>query len=119
MNQLIDLAPKYVEKMIDDNIVMIDLRREDEWIRTGTIRNVHKITFFDEYGNYDLEDWMGKFKSLVTSLDQKFVLICAHANRTRTIGDYLVNQGYTNVNHLQGGIALWQQELRETIKHEA
>ena len=38
MNNLVDLQ-KIVEKMIDDNIVMIDVRRRaDEWKRTGVIK---------------------------------------------------------------------------------
>ena len=31
MNNLVDLQPRIVEKMIDDNVVMIDVRRVDEW----------------------------------------------------------------------------------------
>lgn len=116
MEEVVDLQPRIVEKMIEDNIVMIDVRREDEWNRTGIIKNAHKMTFFDDYGNYDIEKWMEEFEKLVTTKDQTFILICAHANRTRTIGDFLINQGYKNTAHLFGGMALWQQELRETIK---
>ena len=86
MDKLVDLQPKIVEKMIDDNIVMIDIRREDEFKRTGVIRNAHLMTFFDEYGNHDVENWMKEFEKIVTSKEQTFILICAHANRTRTIG---------------------------------
>ena len=60
---------------------------------------------------------MKDFKKIVTSKDQTFVLICAHANRTRTIGNFLIEQGYKNTAHLFGGMAVWQQELRETIKY--
>ena len=49
MNKLVDLQPRIVEKMINDNIVMIDVRRPDEWVRTGVIKNAHLITFFDEF----------------------------------------------------------------------
>lgn len=118
MSNLADLKPSIVEKMIEDNIVMIDVRREDEFKRTGIIKNSHLLTFFDEYGNYDLEKWMNEFEKLVTSKDQTFILICAHANRTRNIGEYLANQGYKHVSHLMGGIALWQQELRQTIEYK-
>lgn len=118
MNKLVDLTPKIVEKMINDNIVMIDVRREDEWNRTGVIKNVHLITFFDEYGEYDIEKWMEKFEKLVTSKNQTFILICAHANRTRNIGNFLIEQGYKNTAHLYGGMALWMQELRETIPYK-
>jgi len=116
MNELVDLQPKIVEKMIDDNIVMIDVRREDEWERTGIIKNSIKMKFFDEFGNHKVEEWMNQFQKIVTSKEQTSVLICAHANRTRTIGNFLIEQGYKNTAHLFGGIALWQQELRETIK---
>ena len=54
MNMLAQLQPKIVEKMIDDNIIMIDVRREDEFKRTGVIRNAHLLTFFDEFGEYDI-----------------------------------------------------------------
>ena len=50
MDTLTDLQPRIVEKMIDDNIVMIDVRREDEFKRTGVIRNSHLMTFFDDFG---------------------------------------------------------------------
>ena len=42
MNNLVDLQAKTVEKMIDDNIAMIDVRRPDEWARTGVIKNAHQ-----------------------------------------------------------------------------
>ena len=117
MSSLVDLQPRIVEKMIDDNIVMIDVRRKEEYKRTGVIRNAHLLTFFDEFGNYDMESWMKEFEKIVTSKEQTFVLICAHANRTRTIGNFLIEQGYKNCSHLFGGMALWQQELRETIPY--
>ena len=118
MNNLVDLQPRIVEKMIEDNIVMIDVRREDEFKRTGVIKNAHLMTFFDEYGNHDIKNWISKFEELVTSKDQTFVLICAHGNRTRTIGDFLIEQGYKNTSHLFGGMALWKQELRETTEYK-
>lgn len=115
MNNLVDLQASIVEKMISDNIVMIDVRRPDEWERTGVIKNSHLMTFFDEYGNHNIAKWMKEFNKIVVSKDQTFILICAHANRTRTIGNYLIEQGYKNTAHLAGGIAAWQQESRETI----
>ena len=118
MSSLVDLQPKIVEKMINDNIVMIDVRRPEEWNRTGIIKNAHPITFFDEYGNYDLESWMSEFQKIVTSKDQTFVLICAHARRTKIIGDFLIEQGYKNTSHLFGGMALWLQELKPVLSYD-
>lgn len=118
MNELVDLQPRIVEKMIDDNIVMIDVRREEEWERTGIIKNSHLLTFFDDKGEYDIEKWMSEFEKLVTSKDQTFILICARGNRTRTIGNFLISNDYKNTSHLFGGIVLWKQELRETTKYK-
>lgn len=115
MNKLIDLIPRKVETMINDNIVMIDVRREEEFEATGIIKNAHKLTFFDQYGNYDLENWMKEFKKLVTTKDQVFILVCAHANRTRTIGEFLIENGYKHCAHLYGGMAQWIQEGRDTF----
>lgn len=116
MNRLIDLPPKSVEYLKSDKVVMIDVRREEEWEETGVIQDAYKITFFDAYGNADVPTWMQKFEKLVTSKDQQFILICAHANRTRVIGDFLIqNHEYTNVTHLKGGMALWLQEDRAVV----
>jgi rhodanese-related sulfurtransferase len=111
-----EIKPSIVKKMIDEDIVMIDVRREEEWERTGVIKNAHKLTFFDIYGNHDIENWMKAFTSLVTSKDQVFILICARANRTVTIGNFLIEQGYKNTAHLSGGMQRWQEELKETFK---
>ena len=118
MNNLVDLQPRIVEKMIEDNITMIDVRRPEEWNRTGVIKNIHLLTFFDEYGNYDLENWMNQFQKIVTSENQTFVLVCAHARRTKIIGDFLIEQGYKNTSHLFGGMALWLQELRPVLNFQ-
>jgi rhodanese-related sulfurtransferase len=116
MNLLIDMPPKEVEELIEKNVVMIDVRRPEEWEMTGVIKNAHKMTFFDMFGNVDVVTWMSEFEKLVTSKDQLFVLICAHANRTRVIGNYLIqNHGYENVAHLAGGMALWCDENREVV----
>ncbi len=116
MDELTDLPPKSVEYMIKDNIVMIDIRRKDEWEYTGVIKNAYKLTFFDEYGNHDIPTWLREFQKLVTSKEQPFVLICAHANRTRVVGNYLIEQhGYKNCSHLMGGMALWLEEDREVV----
>ncbi len=118
MSKLIEISPNEVEKLIEKDVVMIDVRREDEWKYTGLIKNAYKMTFFDMFGNVDIQGWMKEFEKIVTSKEQQFVLICAHANRTRTIGKYLIaNYGYTNVGHLTGGMALWLEESKETVPY--
>lgn len=65
MNKLIDLAPNKLEELINSDTIMIDVRREDEWQYTGVIKNSHKMTFFDMFGNADVQGWMRDFEKLV------------------------------------------------------
>ena len=118
MNELIDLAPKSVGYMADDNIVMIDVRRPEEWKATGIIKDSHKMTFFDMYGNSDVPTWLNDFQKIVTSKEQQFILICAHANRTKVVGNMLNKQAlYKNVYELEGGINYgWLDKGLKTIK---
>jgi len=116
MSKVIDLSVDEIEKMINEDVVMIDVRRDDEFKHTGIIKNSHKMTFFDMFGNCDVPTWLAQFEKLVKSKDQLVVLICAHANRTRVIGDFLnQNHGYTNIAHLEGGMANWLDHNKETV----
>ena len=38
---------------ISKGVVVIDIRRADEWKKYGIIKGSKLITFFDEKGNYD------------------------------------------------------------------
>lgn len=115
MNQLQEISVDEVEKNIHD-YVLIDVRREEEWDHTGIIQGALKLTFFDSFGNCDVLSWMKEFEKHVSSKNQGFVLICAHANRTQTIGNYLMEHGhYTNVFHLSGGMAQWLAQGKKTI----
>ena len=116
-NTLQNILPKECEPFLNDNIPFIDIRREDEWNATGVIKGAYKLTFFDGYGHYDLDAWLDEFKKLVKSTDDKFVLVCAHANRTKTVGDFLASKlEYKNAYHLQGGMALWLDQGFETVR---
>jgi len=84
---------------------IIDVRRPEEWEYYGVIEGSHKITFFDQFGSYDLDSFMKQFTKVVKDTEQPFILVCAHANRTKAIGELMGLQlGYKNVYELDGGI---------------
>ncbi|HQS65738.1 MAG TPA: rhodanese-like domain-containing protein [Sulfuricurvum sp.] len=88
-----------------EGCAVIDIRRPDEWGYYGVIEGSHKITFFDEMGQYDLNQFMDAFSQIVKDKQQPFILVCAHANRTKTIGRFMGSElGYENVYELDGGI---------------
>ena len=56
MVSLNDIYPDDLEKLIDEDIAIIDIRRENEFYSTGIIKNSITLTFFDDYGNYNIEN---------------------------------------------------------------
>lgn len=107
-----------VNEALLKNVVVIDIRRADEWERYGIIKGSHKLTFFDKYGKYDTSKWMSEFKKLVKSKEQPFILVCAHANRSKSLGKMLSSSlHYKNVYELEGGINYgWLDKGLNTIK---
>jgi rhodanese-related sulfurtransferase len=107
-NILKNVLPQDIEPFIEDKTPIIDIRRDEEFKQTGIIENAHKLTFFDEYGHHDLDKWLKDFQKIVKNKKEKFILVCAHANRTKTVGDYLAQKlEYENAYHLEGGMAQW------------
>jgi len=94
-----------LQEAMKNGTPVIDIRRPDEWKKYGTIKGSHKIMFFDGKGKYNIEQWMSEFTKIVKDKSQPFILVCAHANRTKAVGRMLDEQvGYKNVNELKGGI---------------
>ena len=112
------MSTQDVQNEIKNGTVLIDIRREDEWSKYGIIEGSHKLTFFDSYGEYDINEWMEQFIKIVKNKKQKFILVCAHANRTKTVGGFLSTQlSYENVYELDGGINYgWLDKGLKTVK---
>ncbi len=112
------LSTKEFKQKREEGFSVIDIRRADEWEHDGTIEGSHKITFFDEMGQYDLDAFLEAFTKVVTDKEQPFVLVCAHANRTKTVGELMGSKlGYKNVYELDGGINWgWIDQGLETVK---
>jgi len=118
MAEFTTLTTKQVQEAIKKGVVVIDIRRDDEWKQYGIIEGSHKLTFFDGRNAYNIEKWMGQFTKIVKDQKQPFILVCAHANRTKVVGKFLSEQAkYTNVQELDGGINYgWLDKGLKTIK---
>ncbi len=112
------LSTQEVQKSIKAGVVVIDIRRAGEFSRYGVIKGSHKLTFFDNTGAYDAQKWLDKFVKIVTSKEQPFILVCAHANRTKVVGKFLNEEvKYKNVQELDGGINYgWIDKGLKTVK---
>ena len=95
--------------------VIIDIRSSNEWVETGIIAGAETVTAFSADGKLH-SDFRKKFFSLIKSKDTPIVLYCRSGNRSKRLGNVLVNQGnYTNVSHLSKGIIGWQKDGENTI----
>ena len=95
--------------------VIIDIRNSNEWAETGIIAGAETVTAFSADGKLH-SDFRKKFFSLIKSKDTPIVLYCRSGNRSKRLGNVLVNQGnYTNVSHLSKGIIGWQKDGKNTI----
>lgn len=91
------------QKLVESKIKIIDIRTPGEWKTTGLVKGSIPIMFFDEQGNYNIDDFLGKLNKVVKK-GEKFALICNSGNRTQTVGTFLGKQMDYNVIDLQGGI---------------
>jgi len=55
---------------------------------------------------------MGSIPARLGELDaqQPVVCICHHGMRSAQVANFLMNQGFTNIVNIQGGIHAWSQE---------
>ena len=101
-----------------NNVLIVDIRRPEEWLETGIIDGARTITAFTQDGNLDPQ-FRENFFPLVKGLDQNILLYCRSGSRSAMIGNALVDQlGYTNVMHLSGGIVEWENQGFKTVEYE-
>ena len=79
---------------------VLDLRTADE-IAQGKIEGALVIDFYSP-------DFLDQVSQI--SKDQEIYLYCAVGARSEEAARMLIQQGYTKVYHLQGGIQGWSQE---------
>ncbi len=105
-------------KMQAQGVPIIDIRTPGEWKNTGIIKGAHKMMFFDERGQPDMGNWFFELGHLLKDKKQPFIIYCAHANRTKTLGGYLDKQlGFEKIYELKGGIENgWIKGGKQTVK---
>lgn len=118
--QLKEVDNNQLLQMKEKGVVVIDIRRAEEWKSTGIIEDSKLLTFFDRNGRYDVNQWLNDFSKLVKSKDTTFVIYCAHANRTKVVGNFLEKElGFKNVYELKGGINYgWIQKGMKTVEYK-
>ena len=104
---VVELDNNSLKTLQEEGVIIIDVRRPDEWADTGVIAGSHGITFFDEKGRYDVNEWLAELSKEVKPSD-RFVLICAHGVRSSKIAELLDKRlGYSAVHNATKGMYSW------------
>ena len=100
-----------LQSMLDQGVPIFDVRRPDEWHKTGVVDKSKLLTFVDQGGRLK-QDFLPRFTRAV-SKDQAVILICRTGNRTDALARYLIEKmGYTQVYNVRNGITRWIGEQR-------
>jgi len=106
-------TPAFIKR----SIKIIDIRTPLEWKETGIIKNSYTIMFFDEEGNFNVENFLSQLKKVVKK-DEQFALICRVGSRTGLVGQFLSEKLGYNVVNLKGGIMMMIQEGYKTVPYK-
>lgn len=91
---------------ISTNGIIIDVRTPEE-IAEGKIAGALEMDYF-----------LPSFQSGVNELpkDEEIFIYCAVGSRSREAAEMLLQQGFTKVYHLSGGILAWAQECLPIVQ---
>ena len=97
-----DIPPEsFQEKMQENDVKVIDIRRDDELESLGYIEGAEQIDF-------DSDDFKEKIKAL--DKDETYLLYCASDNRSGQAVDMMNEMGFNDVLHLEGGFNEWKRQ---------
>ena len=77
--------------------ILIDVRTTDEY-QSGFIQNAINIDYYSEMFNSDI---------LSFEKDSKIILYCRTNNRSAKSANLLLDNGYRDINVIEGGITSW------------
>ena len=98
-------------------VPVIDIRTPQEWKERGVIPGAKKIMFFTPDGRADVPNFMFELGHLIKDKNQPFIIYCAHANRSKELGKWLTQLGFSKVFELKGGIEYgWINKNKKTVK---
>ena len=104
--EVIDVDDQEMIKLSNDNIPIVDVRRSSEWVQTGVIPNSILLTFFDEEGNYNFDEWYEKLQLEINVIDP-IILICRSGKRSKVVANMIDEKFNTIIYNAQSGINSW------------
>jgi len=115
--EVIDVNDQEMIKLSNLNIPIVDVRRSSEWDQTGVIPNSILLTFFDEEGNYNFDEWYEKLQ-LEINVNDPIILICRSGKRSKVVANMIDEKFNTIIYNAQSGINSWISKKLITVEHQ-
>lgn len=91
-------APEAFDQTARGEITLIDIRRPDEWARTGSGEGAHRIDLRDD-------DFAARVQAAASGdLNAPVALICARGVRSARVSNQLIQAGFTNIIDIPEGM---------------
>jgi len=114
-----ELTNKYPDaKLLNSTIPIVDIRTQPEWLETGLVRDAITITFFDQRGQFNLNQFLTELNQKVDTT-KPFALICRTASRTGIVSKYLSEKLHYKVINLLGGMMYIKAKRLPTFPYKA
>ena len=105
-----------LQQLMDQGVMVVDIRRQEEWQQTGIVNGAKTITFFDDTGRIN-PNFVPEFTA-ITDREKPVILICRTGNRTVAASRAIAQQlGYNNVLNVTHGIMGWISEKRPVVRY--
>ena len=104
-----------LKELLAKGAKIVDLRRKDEWDKTGVIANSKLLTAFDGSGRF-VQSFPAALGEYVRP-DEAVIVICRSGNRSAAIANFLSGQpGYTKIYNVTEGIVKWIKDGNPVTK---
>ncbi len=114
----LEITIEQMVKLLSDDAILIDIRREEEWKETGIIEGSITSTLFNKNGTANLIKFLSDVKKNAT-VDQPILLICRTGRRTKVAAQYMLeNTNFKNVFSVNGGITKWRDKGFKTVDYQ-
>ena len=114
--EVFEIGNNALASLIDKQVPIIDIRRQEEWSQTGIIEGSILMTFFDKEGKAEVDTWLQNL-DLVANKNEPFILICRTGRRTGLVANFLSKKlKYEKVYDVTDGITEWIRKGNTVVK---
>lgn len=82
---------------------ILDVRSPAEWIQTGVIKGSKQVFLYDNNGNLN-SNFLNEVESIGINKNEPLYIICRSGVRSIAAAQILLDDGFTDVTSLDGGI---------------